>query len=84
MASAAKLLDIGGAVIEIAAEVLEVPADSVTAESSPESVDSWDSLNHLKLITAIETRFDLRLPMAVVMELGTVKDLIDAVEKVHS
>lgn len=56
------------AVREVAAEILGVAASSLTDESSPETIDQWDSLNHLQLITAIEQRFDLTLPMAAVME----------------
>lgn len=57
------------AVREVAAEILGVAASSLTDESSPETIDQWDSLNHLQLITAIEQRFDLTLPMAAVMEI---------------
>lgn len=57
------------AIREMAAQILGVAASSLTDESSPETIDQWDSLNHLQLITAIEQRFDLTLPMAAVMEI---------------
>ena len=57
------------AIREVAAQILGVAASSLTDESSPETIDQWDSLNHLQLITAIEQRFDLTLPMAAVMEI---------------
>jgi len=60
---------------EVVAQVLGVEASSLTDESSPETIDQWDSLNHLRLITAIETRFGLVLPMAAVMEIQNLGSL---------
>jgi acyl carrier protein len=41
----------------IASDVFGVPADTITAESSPKSIESWDSMQHLNLVLAIEERF---------------------------
>ncbi len=60
---------------EVVAQVLGVEASSLTDESSPETIDQWDSLNHLRLITAIETRFGLVLPMAAVLEIQNLGSL---------
>jgi acyl carrier protein len=44
----------------IAADVLQVDPSSLTAESSPQSVESWDSVQHLNLVLAIEEQFRLQ------------------------
>ena len=44
----------------IAADVLQVDQASVTAESSPQSIDSWDSVQHLNLVLALEEQFGLQ------------------------
>ena len=31
-------------------------------DDGPGTVDGWDSLSHIRLIHALETRFDVRLP----------------------
>ena len=31
-------------------------------DDGPGTVDGWDSLSHVRLIHALETRFDVRLP----------------------
>jgi acyl carrier protein len=41
-------------VCEIASDVLGA---DVTAESSPETVDSWDSVHHLNLVLALEEEY---------------------------
>jgi len=44
----------------IAADVLQVDQASVTAESSPQSIDSWDSVQHLNLVLALEEQFGVQ------------------------
>jgi acyl carrier protein len=41
-------------VCEIAGDVLEAP---VSAESTPDSVETWDSVRHLNLMLAIEEEY---------------------------
>ena len=48
-------------VCQVAAGVLEVPAGELKGESSPESVETWDSLHHLNLILALEQEFGIQL-----------------------
>lgn len=49
---------------EIMADILEIDdEDTITDEFGPEDVDTWDSLNNLKLITAIEEAFEISLTM---------------------
>ena len=65
---------------EVAAQILGVEKSSLTEESSPETIDQWDSLNHLQLITAIEQRFDLVLPMAAIMEIEDLGSLTRVIQ----
>jgi acyl carrier protein len=80
MISAVSMSDVRGAVLEIAASVFEIGSHELGVDDSPETVDRWDSLNHLKLITAVESAFDIRLPMKTVLKIDTIKALIEAVE----
>jgi len=43
------------------ADVLAVPPDSLAEESAPDTIPSWDSLNHLNLIMALESEFSINL-----------------------
>jgi acyl carrier protein len=69
-----------GAILDIAASVFEIGVQELRLEDSPQTVDRWDSLNHLKLITAVESAFNTRLPMKTVLKIDTIKALIEAVE----
>jgi acyl carrier protein len=80
MISDDSMSDIRGAILKIAASVFEIGAQELRLEDSPQTVDRWDSLNHLKLITAVESAFNTRLPMKTVLKIDTIKALIEAVE----
>ncbi len=41
--------------------ILGVPEDQITDDLSSETVDTWDSLNHINLISAIEQEFGVTL-----------------------
>lgn len=48
---------------EVMAEILDIDEDVITDDFGPESTDTWDSLNNLKMITALEETFDIALTM---------------------
>ena len=39
---------------EIIASVFKVDASSINNETSPDTIENWDSLNHLNLVLALE------------------------------
>ena len=84
MTSEPALQDISTSVLQVAASVFEVDVDDLGLDTSPETLDSWDSLNHLRLITAIETSFGVHLSMQAVMGIDTIKALIETVEKLKN
>lgn len=56
----------------IFAKVFELPIEEITDGLTPESCATWDSLNHLRLITEIEGRFGVEFTMAEVQEASSV------------
>lgn len=69
------------AVRGIAADVLDVPAAQLTRESSPEQIDSWDSVQHLNLILACEERFGISInpeDMSDMTTLGRIATFLEA------
>jgi acyl carrier protein len=54
------------------AAALNVAADELSEESSPDTIAAWDSLNHLNIVMAIEGEFDVALSADDVMEMRNV------------
>lgn len=47
---------------QILAAVLGVDAAAITAESSSDTIESWDSLRHMNLVLALEEEFGVSIP----------------------
>jgi acyl carrier protein len=47
---------------KVMSAVFEVPVEKITEDSSPDNIESWDSLKHLNLILALEEEFDIIIP----------------------
>lgn len=67
-------------VIRIIAEVLKVDQDEIKVETRVEDVAEWDSLSHLLLIEALETKLKKNIDMDAAMNVKTVQDLIDSMK----
>jgi len=44
----------------IAADVLGVPLDQVHPDSTPDTIESWDSLKHLDMVLALEQEMGIQ------------------------
>lgn len=65
----------------VVSEVFGITPDEVTDQVSPDTVDDWDSLSHLRLITALEEAFSLKFENAEIMDMTTVGAIRDIVER---
>jgi len=69
--------------VEIVAEMFFIDEAEVTPELTAEMVDTWDSLNHLRLITALEVEFGIKFSMTEIQSLENVSQL-DALITQHT
>lgn len=42
------------------ADIFGVPLESIRPDSSPETIETWDSLQHLNLVLALEQEFQVQ------------------------
>jgi acyl carrier protein len=64
----------------IVSDLLRIPADQISTASSPESIEAWDSVQHLNLVLALEEQFSLQLSPEEIDEMKTVGDISQLVE----
>ena len=62
----------------IMAEILGVNTSEITEDSAIGDLPSWDSLNHLRIITAIEKEFNIQFTPDVLMDMEDFGDLVKA------
>ena len=58
---------------------MDIPIDNLKLESNPDSISSWDSMSHVKLIMQIEHQFDVNLLPEEATEMLSIKDAINII-----
>lgn len=72
----AELLD---QVRRVVADVFALPLAEVDPQTSPHSVERWDSIEHLNLVLAVEQSFGLSFRPEEMAELTSVAAIVAAV-----
>jgi acyl carrier protein len=63
------------------ADVLDVPDLRLSRETKAADVDGWDSLAHINLVTAVETRYKIKFALGELQDLKNVGDMADLIVK---
>ena len=68
----------------VASDIFGIPVDRITAESSPETIENWDSMQHLNLVLAIEEKFGVQLDPEDIEQMKNIGAVAALVEKLQS
>ncbi len=60
-------------------DVLDQPDLVITRQSDASSVEDWDSLAHVNIVTAVERHFKVKFALGELQELKNVGDMVDLV-----
>jgi len=63
-------------ILLLMADVLEVPIERLSPDVDREALPEWDSLAHLRLITALEEEFGIRPSMSQIGDVHSLGDLV--------
>jgi acyl carrier protein len=66
--------------VEIVAELFDLAPATVDDALTPEDVELWDSMNHLRLVSAVEEEFQFKLSMQEIesiRSLGVLRALVE-------
>ncbi len=53
----------------------------IVRESSASSIEGWDSLTHIHLVSSVEREFGIRFALGELEELKNVGDMLDLIER---
>jgi len=56
---------------QIFADILDVKEEKITETFGPNDAAMWDSMNNLRLITALEEEFNIRLTMGEIRQMDS-------------
>ena len=58
---------------EVISNIFGTPLNEINDQTSPDTIENWDSINHMKLITALEEEFDVEFTDEEILEMQNVK-----------
>jgi acyl carrier protein len=62
-------------------DVFDDPSLVITRDSNASTVEDWDSLAHVNLVTAIEKKYKIRFALGELQELKNVGDMVDLIQE---
>jgi acyl carrier protein len=74
------MLDLLPQIQEIFRDIFDDPTLMITRDSNASTVEDWDSLAHVNLVTAIEKKYKIRFALGELQELKNVGDMIDLIQ----
>ena len=66
---------------QIVADIFNLPQSRIKPSSSPDTIEGWDSLQHLNLTLAIEQEFDVQFTPEEIEQLLSVELIADLLEE---
>jgi acyl carrier protein len=66
--------------LTIVSDVLEIDRSAAHMDLSAEDVESWDSLQQLNLVSAVESAFGVTIPIEDLGSIGSVRDFMRYIE----
>lgn len=66
---------------DLASQVFGVPREQVRPDSTPESTENWDSLQHLNLVLALEQEFQVQFSPEEIEQLQSIELIAMLVEE---
>jgi acyl carrier protein len=62
------------------ADIFSIPAAQIGLESSSDTIDSWDSLQHLNLVLSLEQAFGVQFTAEEIGQLSSVERIVSVLD----
>lgn len=66
---------------EIMADVLNLDAKSIDETTAKDHIESWDSLNHINLVMAIEQEFQVSFDVSEIESMLSFGDIMEVLDR---
>jgi acyl carrier protein len=68
-------------VFHVVSQVLGVQINELSEDSSPETIQTWDSLKHMNLVLALEEEFGVRFSDEKIIQMLSIGLITEAVQE---
>lgn len=62
-------------------KVFDVPVEQLNEDSSPDTIENWDSLKHINLVLALEEELNISFSDEEVVEMLSVEIIIETLKE---
>ena len=69
------------AVFGVIAAVMSVPKETITDDSSPDTIETWDSVRHMNLVLALEETFEVSFGGDEISEMLSAELVVEIVKE---
>lgn len=76
-------MNVDARIKKVMSQIFSIDEKDISAESSKDSIENWDSINHMSLITSLEEEFGIIFTDTQVVEMLNYQ-LIKAILKEHN
>lgn len=66
-------------IFKIFSQVMGIPEEEINEESSPDTIGTWDSLNHMNLVFALEEEYSIKFTDESIMQMTDVSSIIKTI-----
>ena len=73
--------EITKSIVEIASDILDRRLIDVSLVTEIDTIDGWDSLAHINIVTELERHYDIRFSLADLQTITTILDLNSLIVK---
>jgi acyl carrier protein len=68
---------------QVMADILAIDANSIDGSTRKDGTASWDSLNHINLIVALEQEFNVSFEVSEIESMMSFSDILETLERKH-
>jgi acyl carrier protein len=69
-------------VYKVISQVFNVPIEKINEESSPDNIETWDSLKHMNMVLALEEEFNVQFGEEQIFEMLNVGLIIEILKEI--
>ena len=66
---------------QVAADIFNLPLDQITPQSNPQTIETWDSVQHLNLVLALEGELGVQIAPEEIERMQSIGAVIELMEE---
>ncbi len=67
-------------VIQLISDIVGIAKDEIDIHSSADSIESWDSIKQIEIISALEEGYEIEIPMDQMPRMSSVQTILEILD----